>query len=99
MICGIQLDSDSRCIHYHQPNDVAAMECGQCHQYFACYQCHDLVVDHDFVPITTKDTTPVMCGRCKHRLTYEQYQEKVCPYCFAKFNPKCELHEHLYFKE
>ncbi|MBX4134078.1 hypothetical protein JMI89_10630 [Frischella sp. Ac48] len=99
MIRGIQTDDSGRCIHYHNENDIVALQCGQCKQYFACYQCHDEICDHPFVAIQIHHTKPVMCGKCKACLTYEQYQHYKCPFCLAEFNPRCALHQDIYFKK
>ncbi|CAI2616064.1 hypothetical protein [Apilactobacillus apinorum] len=99
MIYGIQVDNSGRCVHYRKHNDVAAMQCDQCHQYYACYQCHNLITDHRFMPISVHKTLPVMCGKCEHQLTYQEYRQSTCPYCFAQFNPRCMLHRDLYFKD
>lgn len=98
MILGIDLDSSGRCQHYHSEQDIAALQCGQCKQYYACFKCHDQLCDHSFVSADIKNTKPVMCGHCKKKLSYEQYQHYRCPYCQAFFNPRCKLHQDIYFK-
>lgn len=98
MILGIQTDSCGRCVHYHNENDIAALQCAQCKQYYACFKCHDLMCDHTFVAMTTENSQPVMCGNCKTLLTYKQYQQYQCPFCQAAFNPRCALHKDIYFQ-
>ncbi|KES09593.1 hypothetical protein SASC598O11_015720 [Snodgrassella alvi SCGC AB-598-O11] len=98
MILGIQTDSCGRCVHYHNENDIAALQCAQCKQYYACFKCHDLMCDHTFVAMTTENSQPVMCGNCKTLLTYKQYQQYQCPFCQAAFNPRCASHKNIYFK-
>ncbi|MCO6504757.1 MAG: hypothetical protein J6568_04985 [Snodgrassella sp.] len=97
MIKGIKIDSCGRCQHYHNENDIAALQCGQCLQYYACYKCHDQLCDHTFVAMKTHKTKPIMCGQCKNCLTYSQYQQYQCPYCQANFNSRCGLHKNIYF--
>ncbi|XCQ80726.1 CHY zinc finger protein [Snodgrassella alvi] len=98
MILGIKTDSCGRCIHYHNENDIAALQCARCKQYYACFKCHDLMCDHTFVAMTTENSQPVMCGNCKTLLTYKQYQQYQCPFCQASFNPRCASHKDIYFK-
>lgn len=98
MILGIETDSYGRCVHYHNENDIAALQCGQCKQYYACFKCHDQMCDHQFVPMATANSKPVICGKCNSLLTYEQYQQYTCPFCQASFNPRCALHKNIYFK-
>lgn len=97
LINGVGLDGDGRCVHYHQDNDVAALACARCRQYFACYQCHDELRDHHFVPCDVQEM-PVLCGHCRHRLTRTQYARGTCPVCGHAFNPKCDRHARIYFK-
>lgn len=87
MIYGIDLDGEGRCRHYHTACDVVA----------PCYQCHEQLRNHPFVPVSVADPAPVLCGSCRHLLTYEKYKKGACPYCHHAFNPKCQLHETIYF--
>ncbi len=97
IIEGLDIDEAGRCRHYHQSNDVAALKCGRCQRYFACYRCHDALTDHAFVPCDPNDA-PVMCGHCHHVLTRAQYERGRCPVCQHPFNPKCARHATIYFK-
>ncbi|MFL2030165.1 CHY zinc finger protein [Loigolactobacillus zhaoyuanensis] len=97
-IYGLKLDADGRCQHYHGPTDIIANKCARCQQYFACYQCHDALQQHEFVPISLPtDEYVVCCGHCRHELTWSQYQTGACPFCQRAFNPKCTLHHAIYF--
>ena len=69
-IFGIGLDACGRCIHYHQENDTAALLCARCRRYYACYQCHNALEDHLFVPTDGTEPYPVLCGQCGHLLSY-----------------------------
>jgi uncharacterized CHY-type Zn-finger protein len=42
----------------------------------------------------------LLCGACGAELTIREYlnYQAVCPACRARFNPRCELHYHLYFE-
>ncbi|MDF8375009.1 hypothetical protein G9401_05360 [Weissella paramesenteroides] len=97
VIHGIQLDSDGRCLHYHTNNDIVALKCAQCHQYFACYQCHDAIMSHEFMPANPEDKS-VMCGVCHHIMNYQDYSQNSCPNCHHAFNPRCALHHEIYFE-
>ncbi len=69
----------------------------QCRKYYACYSCHDELEDHSFVATTPEEVYPVLCGNCGRKLTLQEYKKGSCPYCHAGFNPKCSLHENIYF--
>lgn len=96
-IYGIQVDAQGRCHHYHQHEDVVGLKCAACKQYYACFHCHNTQQEHSFVPIDRKDPTPVICGACRNYLTYPEYQTNACPYCQHAFNPKCVVHQEVYF--
>lgn len=97
-IFGINLDKDSRCTHYHGDNDVVALKCNKCQKYYACYKCHDELESHSFVPIAIDEPSPVLCGHCYSKLTFEEYQLGHCITCNHTFNPNCKKHSTIYFK-
>lgn len=97
-IYGEELDECGRCRHYHTERDIAALKCGACGKYYACYHCHDELEDHTFVPTGEEEKIPVLCGRCRHLLTYDEYESGSCPYCGGKFNPGCKRHHNIYFR-
>ncbi|HPI99453.1 MAG TPA: CHY zinc finger protein [Enterococcus sp.] len=99
IIYGIEIDGNGRCLHYHQENNIVGLKCNKCKKYYACYQCHNTYESHTFEPIAVSDTAPVICGHCHTTLTFFQYKKGACPYCQAKFNPNCQLHETIYFSE
>lgn len=96
-IYGLLTDEEGRCSHYHTERDVAALRCDTCGRYYACYQCHDLLEDHPFQPVSADDTAPVLCGSCFHTMTQEEYEKGHCPFCGHHFNPGCKKHHHIYF--
>ena len=96
-IHGIGLDKAGRCIHYHTEPDIAALLCAKCRKYYACYSCHDEMEDHLFAATQPEEAYPVLCGNCRRKLTHQEYKKGSCPYCHAGFNPKCSLHENIYF--
>ena len=96
-IHGIGLDKAGRCIHYHTRLDVAALLCAKCRKYYACYSCHDETENHPFVATEPDEKYPVLCGCCRSKLTRQEYKQGSCPYCHAEFNPRCSLHENIYF--
>lgn len=98
MFYGIKLDDESRCQHYHGPNDVVSLKCATCKQYYACYKCHNSLEDHIFTPSDETEPFPVLCGACKKVLSFENYQLGYCCYCQHEFNPKCKNHATFYFK-
>ncbi|MCI1987080.1 MAG: CHY zinc finger protein [Lactobacillus sp.] len=97
LIRGIDCDAAGRCRHYHQDNDIAALRCAQCGDFFACYQCHDALCDHLFVP-SPKASRAVLCGNCGVELTFAEYTQGSCPQCQHAFNPNCRVHYNRYFQ-
>ncbi len=96
-IYGEDLDECGRCRHYHTDLDVVALKCAQCGKYYACYHCHDEMEDHPFKATDGSEPYPVLCGSCRHLLTYKEYSEGRCPYCGHPFNPRCSRHHDIYF--
>ena len=96
-IHGVGLDKEGRCKHYHTSLDIAALLCAQCRKYYACYSCHDEMEDHPFAATAPEEEYPVLCGNCRRKLTRKEYKQGSCPYCHAGFNPRCSLHENIYF--
>ncbi|MDQ0223380.1 CHY zinc finger protein [Streptococcus moroccensis] len=97
MFYGLEIDGESRCLHYHSPLDVVVLKCGQCQRYYACYECHDALEDHNFLATGPDVEYPVLCGVYKTYLTQQEYQDGACPHCQHPFNPKCALHKSIYF--
>lgn len=98
-IYGLDLDEAGRCRHYHKVCDVVSLKCAKCGKYYACYQCHDEMEDHQFVATNNDEEYPVICGVCKKLLTREEYMTGACVHCKTEFNPRCKLHYDIYFKK
>jgi len=98
---GLDLDSKTRCRHYHTKRDVIAIKCSCCLTYYACHACHLALADHSLVPWPdhSDDTEAVLCGVCGLELGIGEYLvgAEACPRCHAEFNPKCALHHDWYF--
>lgn len=99
---GLQLDPETRCLHWHGPTDILAIKFRCCNLYYACYECHAALADHpaETWPQSEFSTKATMCGACRSELTIEEYLNSGarCPRCGAQFNPRCALHHHLYFE-
>ncbi|AMB94119.1 CHY zinc finger protein [Aerococcus sanguinicola] len=97
-IRGLDLDREGRCRHYHLPVDVLALYCATCQAYYACYQCHAALADHDFTLIQKDQKGALLCGVCRTSFDQETYRALGhCPRCQAAFNPACQRHAGLYF--
>ena len=97
-ILGIAVDASGRCQHWHQDFDIIANQCELCQEYFACYLCNDSLRRHAFqpAPLTAKS---VRCGNCGFEMTGTIYLKSTnCPQCQHAFNPKCHLHQAIYFQ-
>ena len=101
-VLGIQVDSETRCAHYHKEIDRIAIKFYCCNQYFPCYECHAQCGcgQPKPWPKNTFDQKAVLCGDCGYELTVAQYLncQSNCPNCHSTFNPSCSLHAHLYFE-
>jgi putative transcriptional regulator len=101
-IKGRKVDNQTRCIHYHSPLDIIAIKFKCCNSYYPCYQCHEEAADHPSQVWKKEDfeTKAIICGACKTEMSIYTYKttEYQCPFCSANFNPKCSLHDHLYFE-
>jgi uncharacterized CHY-type Zn-finger protein len=99
---GVNLDSQTRCEHYHGRADIVAIKMKCCSLYYACKDCHDALADHPIAvwPESEWNEPAVLCGACGAVLTILQYMrsDSRCPACSAQFNPRCRLHYHLYFR-
>lgn len=96
-INGINVDDFGRCSHWHQEFDVIANKCNQCQHYFTCYLCHNSTCDHEFVPAPHSNIS-VMCGVCHLEMSGSTYPTlSQCPNCQHAFNPRCHLHQDIYF--
>jgi uncharacterized CHY-type Zn-finger protein len=101
-VLGREIDNESRCFHWHSKLDIVAMRFKCCMEYYGCRQCHDEIANHDVILwdlINDQYVDVVMCGSCASTLTTHDYLQghDKCPTCKAPWNPRCELHRHLYF--
>src|SRR5262249_26440886 len=101
-VCGVALDAQTRCAHYHSELDRIAIKFKCCQVYYACYQCHEAAAEHaaQVWPRRAFTEHAILCGACGEALTIAQYLQchAVCPACQARFNPGCRQHGHLYFE-
>lgn len=100
-IYGQLIDEQGRCVHYHSQLDIIANQCNSCHKFYACFNCHNELENHDFSPVSLKSEQTVLCGNCQQTFTYQTYSNlSECSSCQAKFNPSCSLHAEIYsYKE
>ncbi|WP_026688836.1 CHY zinc finger protein [Alteribacter aurantiacus] len=102
-VCGVKVDQQTRCAHYHSENDRISIKMKCCQTYYACITCHEELADHPverWTPDEFETTKAVLCGACRTELTISEYINggSVCPNCAAEFNPGCANHYHYYFK-
>jgi len=99
---GLNLDSQTRCQHYHGPTDIVAIKMKCCGLYYACKDCHEALADHSITvwPESEWNQQAVLCGACGAILSILQYMhsDSRCPACGAPFNPKCLSHYFFYFQ-
>jgi uncharacterized CHY-type Zn-finger protein len=101
-IRGVELDAQTRCVHYHSTLDVIAIKMACCGIFYACKDCHEALADHAIKvwPHAEWDTKAILCGACQHQLTIHEYMASgnACPNCGAGFNPGCRNHYQFYFE-
>ena len=99
-VLGLDLDPNTRCIHYHGPLDIIAVKMYCCRHYYACISCHDELADHPARPwpLSEREAKAVLCGNCFYEMSIQTYLHvNTCPQCKAAFNPRCSLHYPRYF--
>jgi uncharacterized CHY-type Zn-finger protein len=100
---GVDLDPNTRCLHYHGPTDVIAIKMRCCDSYYACVACHAALAAHPAKvwPRSEWNRKAVLCGVCGAEMTVLEYMDSGnrCPSCSAPFNPGCRNHYHLYFED
>ena len=99
---GVGLDAQSRCAHWQSATDVISIRFPCCDKYYACYECHEALEDHEPAVWSSDrfDEPAVLCGVCRVELSTNAYLACgfTCPECGAAFNPGCAKHYHLYFE-
>lgn len=98
---GVDVDGETRCVHYGTERDVVAVKFACCETYYPCYRCHAETEDHDAErwPLERRDAQAVLCGACGAELSVREYLGvDACPECASAFNPACSDHYHLYFE-
>jgi uncharacterized CHY-type Zn-finger protein len=98
---GIEVDAQTRCVHYNKPIDIIAIKMKCCGVYYACKDCHEALAGHavEVWPKAEWDQPAVLCGACRAEMTISEYLgcNSRCPTCDADFNPGCVNHYHYYF--
>jgi uncharacterized CHY-type Zn-finger protein len=102
LVKGIDLDPQTRCVHYRSDLDIIAIKMKCCGVYYACKECHDVLADHaiEVWPGGEWDEVAVLCGACGAQLSIKEYLGSFdrCPQCKSPFNPGCRNHYHFYFE-
>ncbi len=102
-IHGIEIDAETRCLHWHSPLDIIALRFKCCERWYPCFDCHAAVADHEPLvwPRDEFDEKAVLCGSCGEQISIEDYLAggSECPKCVSAFNPGCAKHYHLYFEK
>lgn len=100
-VYGLELDAQTRCVHWHSPRDIVAIKMKCCRLYYACKDCHGALADHEIArwPEDEWDERAILCGACGTEFPIREYLRapEACAHCGALFNPNCRLHHHFYF--
>lgn len=101
-VYGISVAPLTQCAHWHSPLDIIAIKHFCCDKFYACISCHDELEDHKsgIWPLDKRYEEAVLCGRCKHVLSIEEYMDSgsKCTQCGGGFNPGCKGHWGMYFE-
>lgn len=102
LVCGVRIDSLTRCAHYGSPRDIVAIRMKCCGIFYACKDCHEALAGHAIERWTRDelDLIAVLCGACGSEMSITRYLEcaSACPTCHAPFNAACRDHYHCYFE-
>jgi uncharacterized CHY-type Zn-finger protein len=102
VVSGVDVDSETRCAHWHSDLDIIAINFKCCGRWYPCFECHTSVADHKPIvwPKGEFDECAILCGVCGHQMTINEYMNcsSTCPACKSNFNPGCSNHYHLYFE-
>lgn len=102
IVRGLELDTQTRCVHYRSALDIVAIKMRCCGVYYACKDCHEALAGHAIAvwPRTEWDEKAILCGACGTEMTIRGYLEceSRCPACGADFNPGCRNHHRFYFE-
>jgi uncharacterized CHY-type Zn-finger protein len=100
-VYGVDIDTETRCRHYHSRLDIVAIRMRCCGAYFSCRACHDELTSHPAQTWSEVDwhVPAILCGHCGTELSIRAYIDGLdqCPACQAGFNPGCRAHRQLYF--
>ena len=101
IVNGVDVRAETQCADWNSDLDIIAIRFKCCGEWFSCFDCHKAEATHDASVWASdeRDVKAVLCGKCGHQLTIEQYFNcgAVCPQCNGRFNPGCANHYHLYF--
>ena len=101
-VFGVDVDANTRCIHWNSELDIVALRFKCCGRWYSCFECHQEIADHvaEVWAREERDQTVVLCGECGACLSVNEYLDRgsSCPKCGAAFNPGCAKHHHLYFE-
>ena len=99
---GLDVDEQTRCLHYAQHHDIIAIKFYCCSTYYPCHACHQALADHpiEVWPSDQFDQIAILCGSCGWEMAISTYwqSDSRCPHCHASFNPGCKKHGDLYFE-
>jgi len=100
---GVDVDAETRCVHYRSAVDIVAIKMKCCGFYYACKDCHAALAGHDILVWRREefDAKAILCGACGRELSIREYLRcgARCPACGTGFNPGCEKHWRFYFDE
>ncbi|MGC1491587.1 MAG: CHY zinc finger protein, partial [Candidatus Acidiferrum sp.] len=72
---GLDLDPQTRCLHYRSPLDIIAIKMKCCGLFYACKDCHIALAGHPIEPWPQSEWAEpaVLCGACRSTLSISAY--------------------------
>jgi len=99
---GIEVDRQTRCVHYPSAVDIVAIKMRCCGVYYACKDCHIALAGHAIaVWPRGEGRSGRFCAGLRAEMTDSEYLdcESPVPGLRGGFNPGCKGHWEFYFEE
>lgn len=100
---GLEVDSKSRCKHWHSEVDIVSLRFPKDEVFYPCYECYEAI--HQKLPPKWKkenfdEALAILCGNCGTAMHVSTYLNaaNTCPTCQHPFNPGCAKHYPYYFE-
>src|SRR5258706_8963259 len=98
---GVEIDAQTRCVHWHSAVDIVAIKMRCCGVYYACKDCHIALAGHAIAVWGRGEweDRAVLCGACGGEMTIRENLDCAArgPGGGAGVNPGCRNPFHFFF--